>query len=116
MKNLHLFLCLATYLVLIPIWGQVSAEQIPDLSPAEILTPPTPATPAIHGPKIFGVRPGSPFLYNSPATGDRPMQFSVQPLPSGLHVDAATGQITGSLATAGNYDVVLHAKNAPGLL
>ena len=114
MKNLHLFIYLATYLVLIPIWGQVPAEQIPDLSRAEILTPPTPATPAIHGPKIFGVRPGSPFLYNIPATGDRPMQFSVEPLPSGLQVDAATGHITGTITTVGNYDVVLHAKNALG--
>jgi hypothetical protein len=27
-----------------------------------ILTPPTPLTPAIHGPKVFGIHPGTPFL------------------------------------------------------
>ena len=38
----------------------------------------------INGPAIFGVRPGNPFLYHVPATGDRPMKFSIQNLPSGL--------------------------------
>jgi len=27
------------------------------------LTPPAPATPRINGPSVFGVRPGSPFVY-----------------------------------------------------
>ena len=48
---------------------------------AAILTPPAPATPRINGPNIFGVRPGSLFLYTIPATGDRPMTFSVENLP-----------------------------------
>src|ERR1035441_2639136 len=42
----------------------------------EILTPPSPRVPAIHGPKIFGVRPGSAVLFSIPATGDRPISFS----------------------------------------
>jgi alpha-galactosidase len=79
-----------------------------------ILTPPAPATPRINGPNIFGVRPGSPFLYTIPATGDRPMTFSVENLPKGLTVDAATGQITGSAKKKGEYAVVLHAKNTRG--
>ena len=58
----------------------------------EIRTPKPPSTPRINGPSIFGVRPGHPFLYRIPATGDRPMQFSVDELPSGLKVDANTGQ------------------------
>ena len=49
------------------------------LPAAEILTPPAPATPRINGAKIFGVRPGSPFLFTIPATGDRPMKFSARP-------------------------------------
>ena len=48
------------------------------LSQPGILTPPSPSKPLIHGPKIFGVRPGSLFLYTIPATGDRPMTFSAQ--------------------------------------
>ena len=62
-----------------------------------ILTPPAPATPRINGPDIFGVRPGSPFLYTIPATGDRPMTFSAKNLPRGLKLDSKTGRITGTL-------------------
>jgi alpha-galactosidase len=62
-----------------------------------ILTPKTPPTPRINGPGIFGVRPGVPFLYHIPATGDRPMEFSADALPTGLHLDAKTGQITGTV-------------------
>ena len=62
-----------------------------------ILTPPAPATPRINGPDVFGVRPGSPFLYTIPATGDRPMTFSAKNLPAGLKLDSQTGRITGSL-------------------
>ena len=53
-----------------------------------ILTPPAPATPRINGPDVFGVRPGSPFLYTIPATGDRPMTFSAKNLPRGLKLDS----------------------------
>jgi len=81
---------------------------------AEIRTPPAPPTPRINGPDIFGVRPGHPFLYHIPATGNRPMTFSVDNLPDGLQVDAATGNITGSLAKTGDYIVTFHAKNALG--
>ncbi len=89
------------------------AADAPDYSPF-IRTPPAPDTPRINGPDIFGVRPGSPLLYTIPATGDRPMTFSVENLPAGLSVNAANGQITGSLKKKGEYDVMFHAKNAKG--
>jgi alpha-galactosidase len=89
------------------------AADTPDYS-ANILTPPAPAAPHINGPNVFGVRPGSPLLYTIPATGDRPMTFSVEHLPRRLAVDAVTGRITGSLSKAGEYQVVLRAKNAKG--
>jgi alpha-galactosidase len=99
-----------------------------------ILTPPAPRTPRINGPDIFGVRPGSPFLYTIPATGDRPMKFSAKNLPHGLKVDAETGRMTGLLPkatptpadvkgayllshrppAAGTYVVTLVAQNALG--
>src|SRR5258706_6214445 len=60
---------------------------------AAIRTPSAPATPRINGPAIFGVRPGSPFLYPIPATGDRPMEFSVKGLPAELLLDSKTGGI-----------------------
>jgi alpha-galactosidase len=79
-----------------------------------ILTPPAPPTPRVNGPGVFGVRPGSPFLYSIPATGTRPMTFAVEGLPRGLRLDAATGQITGRLTQAGEYSVTLRATNALG--
>ena len=89
----------------------------PEWAPKEdavILTPPAPSTPRINGAKIFGVRPGSPFLFTIPATGDRPMIFGAKHLPDGLMLDQDTGQITGSLAQKGDYIVTLTAKNKSG--
>jgi alpha-galactosidase len=70
--------------------------------------------PRINGPTVFGVRPGSPFLYTIPTVGERPMRFSVENLPEGLVVDSSLGRITGSLTTKAEYSVVLRAKNALG--
>ena len=66
-----------------------------------ILTPKPPATPRINGPNIYGQRPGRPFLYTIPATGDRPMKFAADNLPEGLKVDEKTGRITGKVEKAG---------------
>src|SRR5271156_3527621 len=88
--------------------AQIASAEQPD----QILTPPAARTPRINGPKIFGVRPGSPFLYSIPATGDRPMTFSADGLPDGLQLDPANGHITGTLNSAGEYKVTLHAKNS----
>jgi alpha-galactosidase len=81
--------------------------------PAPLTPKPAPA-PAIHGPKVFGVRPGSPFLYTIPATGDRPLSFSAAGLPAGLQFDAASGRLTGNITQPGNYTVTLGAKNSLG--
>jgi alpha-galactosidase len=79
-----------------------------------ILTPRAAATPRINGADVFGVRPGSPFLFTIPATGDRPMAFSARHLPRGLKLDPMTGQITGALKTKGDFVVTLRAKNSLG--
>jgi len=86
---------------------------------AEIRTPPAPHAPRINGPDIFGVRPGNPFFYQIPVTGDRPMTFSASHLPGGLKLDPATGLITGSLhkkwfGWKNKFTVTLRAKNALG--
>src|SRR5580658_4795502 len=81
---------------------------------AEIRTPPAPHAPRINGSAIFGVRPGNPFLYHIPATGDRPMTFWISHLPDGLTLDPNNGNITGSLLKAGVYPVVFHARNKLG--
>jgi alpha-galactosidase len=81
---------------------------------AFILTPPAPAAARINGPKIYGVRPGSPFLYRIPATGTRPMIFSAEGLPEGLKLDPDTGIISGKTATRGEYKGTLKARNGEG--
>ena len=79
-----------------------------------VLTPAPPATPRINGARIFGARPGSPFSYRIPATGQRPMTFGASGLPTGLSVDPQSGQVTGKVDAAGEYQVTLQAKNALG--
>ena len=88
--------------------------QTPGSNPPQILTPPAPDTPRINGAKVFGARPGSPFLYTIPASGKRPMRFSADALPDGLSLDADTGRITGVLKQKGEFAVTLHAENALG--
>jgi alpha-galactosidase len=82
--------------------------------PAIILTPAPSPQPRINSAPIFGVRPGSPFLFTVAATGDRPMTFSAHGLPQGLQIDPQTGRITGSLSRAGEYSVTLRARNSLG--
>ena len=89
--------------------GRLAADELP--AP---LTPASPPTPRINGPNVFGVRPGSEFLYTIPATGDRPMTFSADNLPAGLKLDARNGRITGEMKGKGIYPIVLHATNALG--
>ena len=79
-----------------------------------ILTPAAPATPRINGASVFGVRPGSPFLFMVAATGNRPMTFAASGLPAGLKINTKTGIITGKLTKAGTYTVTLMANNAKG--
>ena len=80
-----------------------------------ILTPKPSAKPKINSASVFGVRPGSPFQFRIPASGDRPMTFHVTGLPQGLELDQKTGLITGKLAKAGTYVIQLKAKNAKGI-
>jgi len=80
-----------------------------------IATPKQTGAPCINGPTVFGVRPGSPFLYSIPASGKRPMHFSIETLPNGLQVNAETGRITGVLSEKGTYTIKLSASNDLGV-
>jgi alpha-galactosidase len=101
--------------ITLPLSAQTNATNPAPPAPLPVsLTPPSPATPQIHSAKIFGVRPGHPFLYTIAATGDRPMTFAADGLPEGLKLDAANGQITGSVSNRGSYEVILHARNSLG--
>ncbi|MBN1939143.1 MAG: alpha-galactosidase [Candidatus Aminicenantes bacterium] len=91
-----------------------AAPQAADRSKV-ILTPKPGPEPNINGPKVFGVRPGRPFLYRIPCTGERPISFAVKGLPGGLAVDAASGIITGTApAAAGRYPMTFAARNDKG--
>ncbi|MBA4318675.1 MAG: hypothetical protein C0412_09760 [Flavobacterium sp.] len=79
-----------------------------------ILTPKAAKSPQINGAKIFGVRPGSPFLFTIPATGEKPMRFFADKLPKGLNLNKNTGMITGSIVQKGKYPVKLRAENKFG--
>ena len=79
-----------------------------------VLTPKPPREPRINGPTVYGARPGHPFLYRVPCSGERPMRFSAQALPDGLSLDAATGIITGMTPAKGEYAITLQAENAAG--
>jgi alpha-galactosidase len=79
-----------------------------------ILTPKTSSLPKINGARVFGVRPGSPFHFQIPVTGDRPLTYSASNLPKGLKLDKNTGLITGKITKEGTYIVNLVAKNAKG--
>jgi alpha-galactosidase len=97
----------------------VMAEGKPEVvaaprEPAQVLTPKSSPKPRINGAKIFGVRPGAPFLFTIPASGERPMTFAAERLPAGLELDTQTGRITGALPDKGTYMVTLRARNALG--
>ena len=80
----------------------------------EMLTPIPGPQPRINGPLVFGGHPGHPLLYRIPCQGDRPIQFTVKNLPSGLMLDPSTGIISGKVPEKGEYVVLIKAKNSKG--
>ena len=94
-----------------------SAKPAPGAAPHEapyLLTPkPTPA-PRLNGPKVYGARPGHPFLYRIPAQGKRPMTFSASGLPKSLQLDAHSGIITGTTPARGQNQITLRVQNSLG--
>jgi len=80
-----------------------------------LLTPKPGPQPQINGPKVYGCRPGRPFLYRIPCTGERPITFAAKDLPDGLKLDPASGIITGRAPSErGEYPVTLEAANPHG--
>lgn len=81
---------------------------------AFILTPPPSPKPRINGAKVFGARPGAPFLFKVPATGRKPLVYSANGLPSGLKIDRKSGIISGKVASKGTYKARLEVSNTLG--
>jgi alpha-galactosidase len=80
-----------------------------------ILTPKPGPEPRINGPKVYGARPGRPFIYRIPCTGTRPIRFTAQNLPKGLQLEADTGILTGRVPQErGEWIVTLAARGEHG--
>ncbi len=79
-----------------------------------ILTPQSSPKPRINSPRIFGARPGNPFLFAIVASGEKPMQFEAEKLPAGLSLDQKTGIITGTVLNPGRYAARMKARNQLG--
>ena len=73
-----------------------------------------PAGPHFNGPRVVGVRTGTPFLHTFAVTGERPMKFHAIHLPGGLNLDRATGCLTGQVEKPGEYTVSVRAANSKG--
>lgn len=79
-----------------------------------IQTPAASKSPEINAPYIYAARPANPVLITLPISGTRPMKINAGDLPSGLQLDKETGQIHGSVVTAGNYEIQVSAENQFG--
>lgn len=90
-------------------------KNIPNNGERYLLTPKSAPSPQINSPLIFGAKAGNPFLYVTAATGERPMEFKAENLPSGLTIDSLTGHISGILYNKGTYPVELIAQNRIGV-
>jgi len=94
--------------------GNTIPGNIPNSDEKYILTPPSAKTPHINSAKVFGAKPGNPFLFTVVASGEKPIQFSVDNLPKGLMIDSKTGIITGKVSDRGIYHTKMKAKNKYG--
>jgi alpha-galactosidase len=99
-----------------PRFGKTYSPKETKLEPNQpyILTPKESPKPQINCARVFGVRPGSPFLFTIAATGTRPISFEAQGLPDGLALDKQSAQIKGKIEKAGTYSVTLKATNSLG--
>lgn len=70
----------------------------------------------INYPRIFGVRPLSPFLFRLPVSGTAPIQVTAKDLPAGLTLNPANGIITGKIKSPEKktYTVPFTATNRFG--
>jgi len=94
--------------------GAAPVVAVPEKEDAVILTPKPGPQPRLTGPRVFGARPGNPFLHRLTATGEKPVTFKADGLPPGIQLDAKTGVLTGELAAKGEWKVTVTASNARG--
>lgn len=74
---------------------------------------PSAATSAVTSATAATLAPGGAFTYQI-AAGNTPVSYNAEDLPVGLRLNATTGVISGTVATAGTYVVGVSANNAAG--
>ena len=94
--------------------GAAPVVAVPVKEEAIILTPKPGPQPRLTGPRVFGARPGNPFLHRITATGTKPLTYLATGLPPGIALDAKTGMLSGTLAAKGEWLVTVGASNASG--
>jgi alpha-galactosidase len=94
--------------------GNTLPVNLPNNGEKYILTPKPSPLPRINSAAVAGATPGNPFLCKVAASGQRPMDFTADNLPTGLSIDAKTGIITGKVSKPGTYTVTLRVKNELG--
>ena len=71
--------------------------------------------PRLNHPSVYGASPNKPFFYMLPCAGLRPITFSVDhPLPTGLHLDEASGMISGICPFETDDIYTIRAANSLG--
>lgn len=70
--------------------------------------------PEIHPPYVVGCTPRRPFLFRLPASGERPLRYTVHGIPAGLKIDGSQGILYGEVATAGEYELLVQVANRHG--
>jgi hypothetical protein len=90
-------------------WHLVGAQNIQEFSNDISLSP----APVITSATVASATAGSPFSYQILASNS-PTSFNALDLPSGLSVSPATGLISGTPQTPGQFNVTISASNAAG--
>ena len=114
MKINRIIIAAIPALLLIVSFAYITVPQTAVSEPRIVLTPKPGPEPRINGTMVFGVRPGSPFLFTIPVTGLRPMKYDVLNLPKGLTCNPDNGQITGTIQTSGEYNTTFKVTNKLG--
>ncbi|HLN54557.1 MAG TPA: putative Ig domain-containing protein [Bacteroidales bacterium] len=115
MKTIQILTALFVSIVIFQT-ASTGPDKVYDPEPAlmNLLTPVPGPAPRINGPLVYGCRPGHPFLYRIPCQGTRPVEFTVDHLPSGLTLDTQKGIISGTTPAMGEYPLTIEARNQSG--